>query len=83
MDERTGTRPCESGIAPPAYQTVGATGFIRGVESMSLTFSGQLSGQPVRRVRHEVRDGMAVIAFSAAASSGLAAALMLFLSLVD
>jgi len=50
--------------------------------SMSLTFSGQLSGQPVRRVRHEVRDGMAVIAFSAVASSGLAAALMLFLSLV-
>ena len=49
---------------------------------MSLTFSGQLSGQPARRVRHEVRDGMAVVAFSAAASSGLAAALMLFLSLV-
>ncbi len=49
---------------------------------MSLTFSGQLSGQPARRVRDEVRDGMAVIAFSAAASSVLAAALMLFLSLV-
>jgi hypothetical protein len=49
---------------------------------MSLTFSGQLSGQPVRRVRDEVRDGMAVIAFSALASSGLAAALMLFLSMV-
>jgi hypothetical protein len=50
--------------------------------SMSLTFSGQMSGQPVRRVRHEVRDGMAVIAFSAAASSALAAALMLFLTAV-
>ena len=49
---------------------------------MSLTLSGQLSGPPARRVRHEVRDGMAVIAFSAAASSGLAAALMLFLALV-
>lgn len=49
---------------------------------MSLTISGPLSGQPARRVRHEVRDGMAVIAFSAVASTGLAAALMLFLSLV-
>ncbi len=49
---------------------------------MSLTFSGQLSGQPVRRVRHEVRDGMAVIALSAVASSVLAAGLMLFLSVV-
>jgi len=52
---------------------------------MSLTFSGQAPGQPVRRgrrrVRHEVRDGMAVVAFSAVASSALAAALMLFLSL--
>ena len=44
---------------------------------MSVTFSGQLSGQPVRRVRHEVRDGVAVIAFSAAASTALAGALML------
>jgi hypothetical protein len=49
---------------------------------MSLTFSGQLSGQAARRVRHDVRDGMAVIAFSAAASSALAAALMLFLAAV-
>lgn len=49
---------------------------------MSLTFSGRMSGQPVRRVRHEVRDGIAVIAFSSVASSGLAAALMVFLALV-
>lgn len=50
---------------------------------MSLTFSGQLSGQhPVRRVRHEVRDGMAVIAFSVVASTGLAALLIRFLALV-
>ena len=48
---------------------------------MSITFSGQLSGQPVRRVRHEVRDGVAVIAFSAAASSGLALALLLIVRL--
>ncbi|MEO5708285.1 MAG: hypothetical protein ABIQ59_00485 [Nocardioidaceae bacterium] len=32
---------------------------------------------PARRVRHEVRDGVAVIAFSAAASTGLALALVL------
>ena len=50
---------------------------------MSLTFSGQMSGRPTRRVRHEVRDGMAVIAFSAAASSFLAFALMLLVSLGD
>jgi uncharacterized protein YheU (UPF0270 family) len=50
---------------------------------MSLTFSGQLSAQPVRRVRHQVRDGLAVIAFSAVASSALAAVLVLFLALVD
>jgi hypothetical protein len=32
---------------------------------------------PARRVRHEVRDGIAVIAFSAAASTGVALALLL------
>ena len=32
---------------------------------------------PARRVRHEVRDGIAVIAFSAAASTGLALVLLL------
>ena len=32
---------------------------------------------PARRVRHEVRDGFAVIAFSAAASTALALALVL------
>jgi hypothetical protein len=50
---------------------------------MSLTFSGQLSDQQARRVRHEVRDGLAVMAFSAAACSALAVALMLLVSLVD
>ena len=48
---------------------------------MSVTFSGQLSGQPTRRVRHEVRDGVAVIAFSALASSALAVAVMLLVAL--
>ena len=32
---------------------------------------------PVRRVRHDVRDGLVVVAFSAAASTGLALALLL------
>jgi hypothetical protein len=35
------------------------------------------SGRPVRRVRHEVKDGLAVVAFSATASSALAVALLL------
>ena len=48
---------------------------------MSVTFSGQLSGQPARRVRHEVRDGAVVIAFSAAASSAFAVALLLIVRL--
>jgi hypothetical protein len=42
-----------------------------------LSGPGQVSGAPVRRVRHEVRDGLAVAAFSATASSCLAVALML------
>ena len=48
---------------------------------MSVTFSGQLSGQPTRRVRQEVRDGVAVIAFSALASSALAVTLVLLVAL--
>jgi hypothetical protein len=48
---------------------------------MSITFSGQVSGPPVRRVRHQVRDGLAVIAFSAVASTGLAVALLLLVRL--
>jgi hypothetical protein len=55
--------------------------------------TGQLTGRlggfttqppparPVRRVRHEVKDGVAVVAFSAAASSALALALMLLVHL--
>jgi hypothetical protein len=35
------------------------------------------AARPVRRVRHEVRDGVAVIAFSAAASTALAMMLLL------
>lgn len=36
---------------------------------------------PVRRVRHEVRDGLAVMAFSAVTSVGLAAVLMILAGL--
>jgi hypothetical protein len=54
---------------------------------MSVTFSGQLRSRlsgprrpapvvrPTRRVRQEVRDGLMVVAFSAAASSALAVVL--------
>jgi hypothetical protein len=35
----------------------------------------------VRRVRHEVRDGVAVIVFSAAASTALAGAMLLLVTL--
>ena len=36
---------------------------------------------PVRRVRHDLRDGLAVMAFSAATSAGLAGLLMLLTGL--
>lgn len=36
---------------------------------------------PGRRVRHDVRDGLAVMAFSAATSAGLAGLLMLLTGL--
>jgi hypothetical protein len=50
---------------------------------MNVSFSGQAPGPQVRRVRQEVRDGVAVIAFSAMASSALAVALMLLVRLAD
>ena len=50
---------------------------------MSLTATGRVPDRPHRRVRQEVRDGMAVLAFSAAASSVLAVALLLLLRLSD
>jgi hypothetical protein len=43
--------------------------------------SVMLPGQPARRVRHQVRDGVAVIAFSATASTALAVALLLLTQL--
>lgn len=50
---------------------------------MSIAFPGQRSDRPTRRVREEVADGLAVIFFSAAASSTLAVALVLVLNLAD
>jgi len=47
-----------------------------------VSVSGRVAGKPVRRVREEVRDGAAVVVFSAAASSALALALTLVLHLV-
>ena len=39
------------------------------------------SGRPLRRVRHEVRDGFAVAVFSAASSTALAGAMVLLVRL--
>lgn len=50
---------------------------------MSVTFSGQVSDKPTKRVRDEVKDGLAVIAISAATSTALAVALMLVVHLGD
>ena len=48
---------------------------------MSVTLPESSTSHPARRVRHHVRDGVAVIAFSAAASTALALALLLLVSL--
>jgi len=48
---------------------------------MSVTVPEPSTSTPVRRVRHQVRDGVAVIAFSAAASTGVALALLLLITL--
>ena len=67
MDERTGTWPHEpGGIRLPAHEQLG-------VDTMASTHGAP----PLRRVRHEVRDGMVVIAFSATASTTFALALLL------
>ena len=49
---------------------------------MTVTLSGQVprASPPPRRVRHQVRDGVVVIAFSAVASTGLALAVLLLVS---
>lgn len=48
-----------------------------------LTADGLAQGRPRRRVREEVRDGLAVVAFSAVASTVVAAALLFLTTLVS
>lgn len=50
--------------------------FTMGVETMS---SKARASQPPRRTRHQARDALAVMAFSAAASVGLTAVLILLI----
>ena len=49
---------------------------------MSLALHHQSPPPPVRRVRHEVRDAVAVACFSAGASVAVALSLLLLISLV-
>ena len=64
-----------SGVAGPL------TGPLTGpvVEPAAAPVSGRVT--PARRVRHDVRDGLAVMAVSAATSVGLAATLLLLTGL--
>jgi hypothetical protein len=48
-----------------------------------LQGDGLERGRPRRRVREEVRDGLAVVVFSAVASSALAATLLLVTALAS
>ncbi|HWM00091.1 MAG TPA: hypothetical protein VNP20_22320 [Nocardioidaceae bacterium] len=48
-----------------------------------LVADGHVCARPRRRVREEVKDGLAVVAFSAVASSVLAAALLLLTALAS
>jgi hypothetical protein len=67
---------------------------LEGSSRMSISLPGRASApgrlrspsvrplpRPVRRVRHEVRDGVAVMVFSAAASTALAGAMLLLVTL--
>ncbi len=50
----------------------------RGIADDTTAHDGaDLPPTPARRVRHDVRDGVVVVAFSATASTGLALALLL------
>lgn len=51
----------------------------KGVETLSTTSTE--SAVPARRVRHEVRDGIAVMAFSAAVSLGITLVITLLVGL--
>lgn len=49
---------------------------------LSGTTAPAVAARPLRRVRHEVRDGAVVMAFSAVASTALAGAMLLLVTLV-
>ena len=49
----------------------------RGIADDPTAADSGACATPARRVRHEVRDGVVVVAFSATASTGLALALLL------
>ena len=49
----------------------------RGIADDPTAPAADALATPARRVRHEVRDGVVVVAFSASASTGLALALLL------
>lgn len=72
--------------APVASTRHASTTEPEGSRKLSVTFTGRLAeelpAQQVRRVRHQVRDGLAVVGFSAVASSAFAVFLMLLLRLV-
>jgi hypothetical protein len=51
------------------------------IASAAAGTEGLDRGRPQRRVREEVRDGLAVVAFSAVASSAMAVALVLLTTL--
>jgi hypothetical protein len=57
--------------------TPGRTAPRRALPPLSAAATGGYGDRPVRRVRHEVRDGVAVVLFSAAASTGVAVLLTL------
>jgi hypothetical protein len=66
----------------PGHLPGDLTGQLTGLTGRLGGFTTQTPpARPVRRVRHEVKDGVAVVAFSAAASSALALALMLLVHL--
>ncbi|SDR70324.1 hypothetical protein SAMN04488570_0078 [Nocardioides scoriae] len=51
------------------------------MSTTTTTGTRDLAARPTRRVRHEARDSVALMAFSALASTGVAALLMLLVRL--
>jgi hypothetical protein len=66
---------------PPALRL--SRGLTRALRTDPVRPVPSSAGVPARRVRHQVRDGAVVMAFSAAASTGVALALLLLVSLAS